>query len=136
MTRQGTYNPAILGTFTPAVTFLGIEPKAIGQIGAGKWKPNGLLDVAMVQSLVRKGEVKDCVAGYGQVIEDEVHHAPAFSFERVMAEVKARYVVGLTATPHRRDGHHPIIQMQFGPVRFAVDPKLQPFAVTVIRFLY
>lgn len=103
--------------------FLGIEPKAIGQIGAGKWKPNGLLDVAMVQSLVRKGEVKDCVAGYGQVIEDEVHHAPAFSFERVMAEVKARYVVGLTATPHRRDGHHPIIQMQFGPVRFAVDPK-------------
>jgi len=103
--------------------FLGIEPKAVGQIGAGKWKPNGLLDVAMVQSLVRKGEVNDLVAGYGQVIEDEVHHAPAFSFERVMTEVKARYVVGLTATPHRRDGHHPIIHMQFGPVRFAVDPK-------------
>ena len=103
--------------------FLGIDPKAVGQIGAGKWKPNGLLDVAMVQSLVRKGEVNDLVAGYGQVIEDEVHHAPAFSFERVMTEVKARYVVGLTATPHRRDGHHPIIHMQFGPIRFAVDPK-------------
>lgn len=103
--------------------FLDIEPKAVGQIGAGKRKPNGLLDVAMIQSLVRKGAVNDLVAGYGQVIEDEVHHTTAFSYERVIAEVKARYVVGLTATPHRRDGHHPIIQMQFGPVRFAVDPK-------------
>lgn len=103
--------------------FLDIDRKEIGQIGAGKWKPNGVLDVAMVQSLVRRGEVNDVVAGYGQVIEDEVHHAPAFSFERVIAEVKARYIVGLTATPHRRDGHHPIIQMQFGPVRFTVDPK-------------
>jgi len=43
--------------------FLGIEPKDIGQIGAGKAKPNGRLDVAMVQSLVRKGSVSDLVAG-------------------------------------------------------------------------
>jgi len=105
--------------------FLGIENKAIGQIGAGKTKPNGRLDVAMVQSLVRKGSVSDLVAGYGQVIQDEAHHCPAVSFERVLAEVKARYVVGLTATPLRRDGHHPILPMQLGPVRFAVDPKNQ-----------
>ncbi|MBI4516911.1 MAG: DEAD/DEAH box helicase family protein [Deltaproteobacteria bacterium] len=103
--------------------FLGIEPKDIGQIGAGKWKPNGRLDVAMVQSLVRRGAVADLVAGYGQVIQDEAHHAPAVSFERVLAEVKARYVVGLTATPQRRDGHDPILPMQLGPVRFAVDAK-------------
>ena len=105
--------------------FLGIEPKDIGQIGAGKAKPNGRLDVAMVQSLVRKGAVSDLVAGYGQVIQDESHHCPAVSFERVLAEVKAKYVVGLTATPQRRDGHHPILNMQLGLVRFTVDAKSQ-----------
>jgi len=79
--------------------------------------------VAMVQSLVRKGSVSDLIAGYGQVIQDESHHCPAVSFERVLAEVKGRYVVGLTATPQRRDGHHPILTMQLGPVRFAVDAR-------------
>ena len=105
--------------------FLGIEPKDVGQIGAGKAKPNGRLDVAMVQSLARKGAVSDLIAGYGQVIQDESHHCPAVSFEHVLAEVKAKYVVGLTATPQRRDGHHPILPMQLGPVRFAVDARSQ-----------
>ena len=105
--------------------FLGIEPNDIGQIGAGKTRPNGRLDVAMVQSLVRKGAVADLVAGYGQVIHDEAHHCPAVSFERVLAEVKARYVVGLTATPQRRDGHQPILRMQLGPVRFSVAATSQ-----------
>jgi superfamily II DNA or RNA helicase len=103
--------------------FLGVEPKAIGQIGGGKHSANGRLDVAMIQSLVRAGKVADLVAGYGQVIVDECHHVPAVSFERVLSEVKARYVVGLTATPQRRDGQHPITEMQLGPVRFAVDAK-------------
>jgi superfamily II DNA or RNA helicase len=49
----------------------------------------------------------------------------AGEFERVLSEVKARYVIGLTATPQRRDGHHPITQMQLGPVRFSVDAKTQ-----------
>jgi len=105
--------------------FLGIEQKAIGQIGAGKKKPNGLLDVAIFQSLVRKAEVDDLVAGYGHVIVDECHHVPARSFEHVLSEIRARYVIGLTATPQRRDGHHPISTMQLGPVRFKVDPKGQ-----------
>jgi superfamily II DNA or RNA helicase len=105
--------------------FLGIEPKEIGRIGAGKNRPNGMLDIAMIQSLVRKEEVSDTVAGYGQVIVDECHHLPAVSFERVLNEVKARYVVGLTATPYRRDGHQPIIHMQCGPVRYSVHPKNQ-----------
>jgi superfamily II DNA or RNA helicase len=45
------------------------------------------------------------------------------SFERVLSEVKARFVTGLTATPRRRDGLHPIGEMQLGPVRFAVDAR-------------
>ncbi len=116
--------------------FLDIEPNEIGQVGAGKRTANGRLDVAMIQSLVRKGEVDDLVANYGQVIVDECHHVPAVSFERVLAEAKARYLVGLTATPHRRDGHHPITEMQLGPVRFAIDPKSQaaqrPFSHTLV----
>jgi superfamily II DNA or RNA helicase len=105
--------------------FLGIESKKIGQIGAGKRKPNGRLDVAMIQSLVRKGSVDDLVAGYGHVIVDECHHTPAVSFERVLAEVKARYIVGLTSTPQRRDGLHPIMYMQLGPIRYSIDAKTQ-----------
>ena len=105
--------------------FLGLPTKAIGQIGAGKHAPNGRLDVAMIQSLVRLGSVNDLVATYGHVIVDECHHIPAVSFERVLSEVKARFVTGLTATPRRRDGLHPITEMQLGLVRFAVDARSQ-----------
>ncbi len=105
--------------------FLGIEEKEIGRIGGGKRKPNGRIDVAMIQSLVRHGQIDALLDTYGHVIVDECHHVPAVSFERVLAAVKARYVLGLTATPYRRDGHHPILDMQLGPVRFAVDSKSQ-----------
>ncbi len=105
--------------------FLGLEVKDIGQIGGGKNKPNGRIDVATIQSLVRQDRVSELVENYGQVIVDECHHLPATSFERVLNCVKARFVVGLTATPQRRDGHHPITPMQLGPVRFEVSAKSQ-----------
>ena len=105
--------------------FLGLQTKDIGQIAGSKRTPTGRLDVAMIQSLVRKDSVADLIAGYGQVIVDECHHVPAVQFERVLREVKARYVVGLTATPQRRDGHQPIAAMQLGPVRFKVAAKSQ-----------
>ncbi len=108
--------------------FLGLTAKDIGQIGGGKNKRTGRLDVAVIQSLIRKGEVKDIVAEYGQVIVDECHHVSAFSFERVLKRVKAKYVVRLTATPVRKDGHHPIILMQCGPIRFNLSSKRQALA--------
>jgi hypothetical protein len=108
--------------------FLGLAIKDIGQIGGGKKTQSGRLDLAVIQSLIRKGEVKDLVAEYGQVIVDECHHVSAFSFERVLKKVKAKYVVGLTATPVRKDGHHPIILMQCGPIRFNVGSKKQAAA--------
>jgi superfamily II DNA or RNA helicase len=104
----------------------------IGQIGGGKRRTTGWVDVAMLQSLVRDDEVDEMTAGYGHVIVDECHHLPAVSFERVLAEVRARFVVGLTATPYRRDGQQPIVHMQCGPVRYMVDPRSdavrRPFA--------
>lgn len=105
--------------------FLDLDPKRIGRIGGGQRELNGALDVAMIQSLVRKEKIDDLVANYGHVIVDECHHLPAVSFERVFSEVKARHVVGLTATPQRRDGHQAITEMQLGPVRFRVDAKSQ-----------
>ena len=106
-------------------TFLSVEPGDIGTIGGGRKKPSGRIDVAVIQSLVRKGEVSDLLAGYGQLIVDECHHLSAMSFELVARRSKARYVLGLSATVARRDGHHPIIFMQCGPVRYRTDPKSQ-----------
>jgi superfamily II DNA or RNA helicase len=103
--------------------FLDLPAKSIGHIGGGKMDRTGCVDVAVIQSLYRKDEVKDFVAEYGQVIVDECHHISAFTFEQVMRQVKAKYVVGLTATPTRKDGHHPIIYMQCGPVRFSMSAR-------------
>jgi len=101
-------------------SFLDLPKSAIGQVGGGRRKITGEIDVAVLQSLNRKGEVDDLVASYGQVIVDEAHHISAFSFEQILKQVKARYVMGLTATPVRKDGHHPIILMQCGPIRYRV----------------
>ncbi len=97
----------------------------IGQLGGGKNRLSGIIDVATMQSLVREGEVKDLVKDYGMVIVDECHHVSAFSLEQILKHVYAKYVYGLTATPTRKDGHDPIIFMQCGPIRYKVDPIKQ-----------
>lgn len=112
-------------------SFLDLPPSAIGKIGGGRKKPTGLIDVALIQNLVKKGEVDDLVSQYGHVIVDECHHLSAFSFEQVARKAKAKFVTGLSATVARKDGHHPIIWMQCGPVRYRVNAKeqaaLRPF---------
>lgn len=105
--------------------FLGLGKKEVGQIGGGKHLITGLVDVAMIQSLVDKGTVNDLVENYGQIIIDECHHISAASFEQVIRQAKARYITGLSATVTRQDGHHPIIFMQCGPVRYRVDDRQQ-----------
>jgi len=105
--------------------FLGIAPKEIGQIGGGKHQVTGKLDVAMVQSLARGGVVDDIVGQYGHLIVDECHHISAVSFEQLVRQSRARYITGLSATVVRKDGHHPIIFMQCGPVRYPVSDRQQ-----------
>ncbi|MDF1500079.1 MAG: DEAD/DEAH box helicase family protein [Anaerolineales bacterium] len=116
--------------------FLGLDPKEIGQIGGGKRKPTGLIDVAMIQSLSKHGEVDDLVGEYGYLVADECHHISARSFEIVARQSKVKFVTGLSATVTRRDGHHPIIFMQCGPVRYRLDERKQaekrPFIHKVI----
>ena len=116
--------------------FLDIPADQIGIISGGKHKPTGVIDVATIQSLMRKNVVDDCVANYGQLIVDECHHVSAVSFEAIARATPAKYVLGLTATATRKDGHHPIIFMQCGPIRYKVDAKhqaaLRPFVHKVI----
>lgn len=73
------------------------------------------------------------MAGYGHLVVDERHHLSPASFEKVARRAKAKFVLGLSATVARNDGHHPIIFMQCGPVRFRVDAKSQAAAR---RFLH
>ncbi len=98
-------------------TFLDLPKGGLGVIGGGKRKPSGHIDIAVMQSLSRREDLPELLDRYGQIIVDECHHVSAFSFESVLKQARARYVVGLTATPIRRDGHHPIIFMQCGPIR-------------------
>lgn len=101
--------------------FLDVDPESIGVIGGGKTKPTGLIDVAMVQSLARHDSLAERLSEYGHLIVDECHHVPAVTTERILQEAPARCVTGLTATPQRRDGHHPIIAMQCGPARHPMN---------------
>lgn len=80
-------------------------------------------------------DVKQFVRDYDIVIVDECHHAPAVNFERVLREVIAQYVYGLTATSIRKDGHQPIIFMQCGESRYTADAKLQQVQQSFQRHL-
>ena len=114
-------------------TFLNLEKGDLGVIGAGKRKPSGKIDIAVMQSLTRKGEISDLIEQYGHIVVDECHHISAVSFDQLLRRAKARYVLGLTATPIRRDGQHPIIFMQCGPIRHeASRPEGAPQSLTVI----
>ena len=98
-------------------TFLGADKGLIGTLGGAHAKPSGRIDIAVMQSLSRQGEVDPAVEQYGHVIVDECHHVGAASFEAILKRARATFVLGLTATPIRRDGQQPIIFMQCGPIR-------------------
>ncbi|WP_342781754.1 DEAD/DEAH box helicase [Tepidimonas thermarum] len=113
--------------------FLGVGKGMVGTIGGGKAKPSGRIDIAVMQSLSRQGEVNPLVEDYGHVIVDECHHVGAVSFDAILKRTKAKYVLGLTATPIRRDGQHPIIFMQCGPIRHtAASPAGAPHDLEVV----
>jgi superfamily II DNA or RNA helicase len=97
--------------------FLELPKDTLGVFGAGKKKPTGKIDIAVMQSLSRLDDLSELLDKYGQIIVDECHHLSAFSFEAILKQAKAKFVIGLTATPTRRDGHQPIIFMQCGPIQ-------------------
>lgn len=88
-----------------------------GQLGGGRSKLTGVVDIATLQTLARRSDLAEKLSAYGQVIVDECHHVPAAAFEIAVRAVPARYWLGLTATPYRRDGLDDLIGFQLGPVR-------------------
>jgi hypothetical protein len=111
------------------------ELSLIGQLGSAKNTLNGKIDITIMQSLVSGDEVKELVKDYGLIIVDECHHVSAFSFEKILKTVNSKYIYGLTATPTRQDGHHPIICMQRGEIRYKVDAKEQAEKCGFERFI-
>lgn len=118
-------------------SFLDLDGEKIGVIGGGKNKPAGYVDVAVLQSLSRRNNLPELLGQYGHVIIDEAHHLSAQSFEAVLKQANARYVLGLSATPKRSNGHHPIIFMQCGLIRHvAKRPDHVPKKLDVhVRYL-
>jgi superfamily II DNA or RNA helicase len=98
-------------------THLSLTARQIGQLGGGRNRASGIVDVAMVQTLARREDLAALTAGYGLAIVDECHHVPAVTFERIVREMPVRRWAGLTATPYRRDGLQALTVMHCGPVR-------------------
>lgn len=88
-----------------------------GQLGGGRAKTRGVIDVAMMQTLARKDDIEEFVGQYGLVVVDECHHVPAAAFEDAVKQIPARRWLGPTATPYRRDKLDDLIALQLGPVR-------------------
>ena len=137
--RRATSTIVLVPTRTPVsqwkdrlAAFLDLDPTAIGTIYGGRTRPTGIIDVATIQTLARGDSAAETMAAYGMLVIDECHHVPAFSTERVARQSPARYVLGLTATPQRRDGHQPIIRMQCGPTRHTIRTR-PPLALRVVR---
>lgn len=93
-----------------------------GQIGGGRSKTTGIIDIALLPTLARRRNVDEITAGYGFVIVDECHHIAAAAFSGVLDRIPARYWLGLTATPERRDGLEDLIYHQLGSHRHTMEP--------------
>ena len=97
-----------------------------GQLGGGRRKTHGMVDVAMLQTLARKDTIEELVGQYGLVVVDECHHIPAAAFEHAVKQIPARRWLGLTATPYRRDKLDDLIARQLGPIRHTITHTTQP----------
>ena len=103
--------------------FLGVTA---GQLGGGRAKLRGSVDVVTLQTLSRRDDVAELTGGYGLIVADECHHVPAAAFEHAVKQIPARRWLGLTATPYRRDKLDDLIAMQVGPVRHTITLARDP----------
>ena len=100
-------------------SFLGIPAGEVGIIGSGKFTLGARITVGMVQTLCKRvDEVKDF---FGNIIVDECHRCPSKTFTDVVTAFDARFLLGLSATPYRRDGLTRAIFFHLGDCRHQVD---------------
>lgn len=102
------------------VEYFGYEKKDIGFLGKSKNKLNNKLDIATMQSL--KNNI-DIIKNYSFVIIDECHHIPALTFEKIVKQFRGKYILGLSATPNRKDGMEPLIFQQLGSIAYEIKSK-------------
>jgi superfamily II DNA or RNA helicase len=96
-----------------------------GQLGGGRARLRGTIDVVTLQTLSRRDNIAELTADYGLIVADECHHVPAAAFEDAVRQLTARRWLGLTATPYRRDKLDDLIGMQVGPVRHTITTPRQ-----------
>ncbi|MFC4110635.1 DEAD/DEAH box helicase family protein [Micromonospora zhanjiangensis] len=102
--------------------FLGIHP---GQLGGGRRKLTGAVDIALLPSLARRDDIATLTQGYGHVIIDECHHLAAAAYEHSVKRIAAQFWLGLTATPARRDGLGQLATWQLGRIRHTMTDEEQ-----------
>ena len=102
------------------VDYFGYTKKDIGYLGKGHNKLNGSIDVATMQSLKNDPDV---INNYSFVIVDECHHIPAITFEQIVKNFKGKYLLGLSATPNRKDELQPILYQQLGDISYEYKKK-------------
>jgi superfamily II DNA or RNA helicase len=100
-------------------TFLNIPEQEIGRIGGGKKKVGEKITVALVQSLYKHAET--VAPQVGHLIVDECHRTPSRTFTDAVTEFDARYMLGLSATPWRRDNLSKLIFWHLGDVHHQVE---------------
>jgi superfamily II DNA or RNA helicase len=101
--------------------FLDIPADQVGQLGGGKRKRRGIIDIIMLQSVARRTADPTLLNEYGLVVADECHALGAPAAEAAIRQVAVRQWLGLTATPYRADHMDAIITMQCGPIRHVMD---------------
>jgi superfamily II DNA or RNA helicase len=111
---------------------LGLSSRLIGQVGGGRNRQTGVIDLGMMQSLKRFDDLEAFFSKYGFIVVDECHHLPAFTFENCVKRAPVRYILGLTATPYRRDGLQEIITLQCGSIRYTMAPIENSFSRTLV----
>ena len=119
-----------------ATSFLDIKREEIGTIKAGKNCLTGIVDIVTVQSLARVSDLRQILSSYGQIIIDECHHAASYQYQTILNSCSCRYVLGLTATPTRKDGLMPKVIMQCGPIRYRVNNRREAQSSSFMRTLY
>jgi superfamily II DNA or RNA helicase len=110
---------------------LGLSSRMIGQVGGGRNRQTGIVDLGMMQSLKRFDDLESFFSKYGFIIVDECHHLPAFTFEACVKRAPVRNILGLTATPYRRDGLQEIITLQCGSIRHTMAAVENSFSRTL-----
>ena len=113
------------------VDYFGYKKSDIGFLGKSQNRLNGNIDIATMQSL---NNILELVENYTQVIVDECHHIPALTFEQIVKNFKGKYILGLSATPNRKDELDPILYQQLGNISYEYKkPKTHTNRLLVIK---